>query len=101
MVAFSPDEEGRPIFVFSGMSSHTVDILADPRCSLTVAQYGFRSAADGRVNLIGKCERLKDEEEIARAKEIYLQKHPGGESIEGSLVVECFVCVCVRVQGSD
>lgn len=82
MVGFAPDEEGRPIFVFSGMSSHTVDILADPRCSVTIADKNFKGAADGRVNLMGTCERLKDEEEIAKAKEIYLQKHPGGEHIE-------------------
>ena len=37
VVGFAPDDEGRPLFVFSGMSSHTVDILTDPKCSLTVA----------------------------------------------------------------
>jgi putative heme iron utilization protein len=79
VVGFAPDEEGRPIFVFSGMSSHTVDILADPRCSLTIADKNFKGAADGRVNLMGTCQRLKDDEEISKAKEIYLQKHPGGE----------------------
>jgi putative heme iron utilization protein len=81
VVGFAPDEEGRPIFVFSGMSSHTVDILADPRCSLTIADKNFKGAADGRVNLMGTCERLKDQAEIAKAKEIYLQKHPGGECV--------------------
>lgn len=77
VVGFAPDEEGRPLFVFSGMSSHTQDILSDPKCSLTVAAKEFKGAADGRVNLMGTCERLKDEDEIAKAKEIYLQKHPG------------------------
>ncbi|KAL3925147.1 MAG: hypothetical protein SGILL_000605 [Bacillariaceae sp.] len=64
------------------MSSHTVDILADPRCSVTVADKSFKGAADGRVNLMGTCERLKGEEDIAKAKEIYLQKHPGAFWIE-------------------
>jgi putative heme iron utilization protein len=82
VVGFAPDEDGRPIFVFSGMSSHTVDILADPRCSVTIADKNFKGAADGRVNLMGTCERLKDEEEIAKAKEIYLAKHPGAFWIE-------------------
>lgn len=82
VVGFAPDEDGRPIFVFSGMSSHTVDILADPRCSVTVADKNFKGAADGRVNLMGTCERLKDEQDIAKAKEIYLQKHPGAFWIE-------------------
>ena len=77
MVGFAPDKDGRPLFVFSGMSSHTQDILVDPKCSLTVAQKGFTGAADGRVNLMGTCERIKDEKEIAEAKEVYLQKHPG------------------------
>lgn len=77
MVGFAPDEEGRPLFVFSGMSSHTQDILSDPKCSLTVASKEFKGAADGRVNLMGTCGRVKDAEEIAKAKEIYLEKHPG------------------------
>ena len=77
VVGFAPDEQGRPLFVFSGMSSHTQDILVDPKCSLTVAAKEFKGAADGRVNLMGTCERIKDEEEIAKAKELYLQKHPG------------------------
>jgi putative heme iron utilization protein len=59
------------------MSSHTQDLLADPKCSLTVASKEFKGAADGRVNLMGTCKRLKDVEEIAKAKEIYLAKHPG------------------------
>ena len=77
MVGFAPDEHGRPLFVFSGMSSHTQDLLANPKCSVTIASKDFKGAADGRVNLMGTCERLKDEQEIAQAKEIYLAKHPG------------------------
>ena len=53
VVGFAPDEDGNPIFIFSGMSSHTQDILKDPRCSLTVASKQFKGAADGRVNLMG------------------------------------------------
>ena len=71
------DDDGRPIFVFSGMSSHTVDILKDPRCSLTIADKNFKGAADGRVNLMGNCTRVKDPEEIDVVREIYLKKHPG------------------------
>jgi putative heme iron utilization protein len=77
VVGFAPDDQGRPLFVFSGMSSHTQDIQANSKCSLTVASKEFKGAADGRVNLMGTCERLKDPEEIAKAKEIYLAKHPG------------------------
>ena len=77
VVGFAPDEQGRPLFIFSGMSTHTQDLLADSRCSLTVAAKEFKGAADGRVNLMGTCELIKDEAEIEKAKEIYMQKHPG------------------------
>jgi len=77
VVGFAPDEDGRPIFVFSGMSTHTQDILADPKCSVTIASKEFKGAADGRVNLMGKVALMKDPEEIEAAKALYLKKHPG------------------------
>lgn len=77
VVGFTVDDEGRPLFVFSGMSSHTQDILNDPRCSLTVADKNFKGAADGRVNLMGNSNRIRDEKEIEAARELYLKKHPG------------------------
>jgi putative heme iron utilization protein len=82
VVGFAPDDQGRPLFVFSGMSSHTQDILADPKCSLTIAAKEFKGAADGRVNLMGNCERLKDKELIQECKAIYLEKHPGAFWVE-------------------
>jgi len=76
VVGFAPDEDGNPLFVFSGMSSHTQDVLKDPRCSLTVASKQFKGAADGRVNLMGKVALLpKEEKEAATAT--YMKKHPG------------------------
>lgn len=76
VVGFAPDENGRPLFIFSGMSTHTQDILADPKCSLTIASKEFKGAADGRVNLMGTA-KLVPLEEREKAKEIYLKKHPG------------------------
>ncbi len=76
MVGFAPDEAGRPIFIFSGMSSHTQDILANPKCSVTIAAKEFKGAADGRVNLMGTCQLIKTDEERQQAKETYLKKHP-------------------------
>lgn len=76
VVGFAPDEQGRPIFVFSGMSTHTQDILADAKCSVTVAAKEFKGAADGRVNLMGECYKLAGNE-IEAAKSTYLKKHPG------------------------
>lgn len=77
VVGFAPDEQGRPLFIFSGMSTHTQDILANPHCSLTVAAKDFKGAADGRVNLMGRAELVKDPAEQAAAKALYLKKHPG------------------------
>lgn len=84
VVAFAPDEDGNPIFVFSGMSSHTQDILADSRCSLTVASKQFKGAADGRVNLMGKTTLIPpgSAEQKEAAKAVYLKKHPGAFWIE-------------------
>mmetsp|Transcript_16279 Transcript_16279/g.24628 ORF Transcript_16279/g.24628 Transcript_16279/m.24628 type:complete len:329 (+) Transcript_16279:73-1059(+) len=75
VVGFAPDDDGRPLFVFSSMSTHTQDVIVDPKCSLTVASKEFKGAADGRVNLMGNVERLADDE-IEDAKELYLKKHP-------------------------
>jgi putative heme iron utilization protein len=77
VIGFAPDEQGRPIFIFSGMSSHTQDVLANPKCSLTVAAKDFKGAADGRVNLMGTCTLIKDAAEKEQAKKIYMAKHPG------------------------
>lgn len=76
VVGFAPDEQGRPIFIFSGMSTHTQDLLVDPRCSVTIAAKEFKGAADGRVNLMGQCHLIKGADEIEKAKEIYMKKHP-------------------------
>jgi putative heme iron utilization protein len=78
VVGFVPDENGNPLFLFSGMSTHTQDILVDPKASLTVAAKEFKGAADGRVNLMGTCSKLP-KEEIPAAKELYLAKHPNSK----------------------
>merc|ERR1712127_241219 len=83
VVGFAPDERGRPLFAFSGMSSHTQDILVDPKCSLTIASKEFKGAADGRVNLMGTA-KLLSPEEIESAKAFYLKKHPGAFWVEFS-----------------
>ena len=76
VVGFAPDDEGRPVFIFSGMSTHTQDLLVDPRCSVTIASKEFKGAADGRVNLMGKVTLVPGEERDAM-KAVYLAKHPG------------------------
>ena len=68
-------ENGLPIFAFSTLSSHTGDIIADPRCSLTVTSPNFKGAADGRVTLTGKVTRVP-EDRLTKVKESYKEKHP-------------------------
>jgi len=75
VVGFAVDEKGRPLFVFSGMSSHTQDLLKDSKCSITIASKEFKGAADGRVNLLGHA-KLVPKEEREECKSIYLSKHP-------------------------
>lgn len=75
VIGFAPDESGRPLFAFSGMSSHTVDIVNDPRCSITIASKEFKGAADGRVNLIGEVHPVP-ESEVNAVRDLYLKKHP-------------------------
>lgn len=81
VVGFAPDKEGRPIFIFSGMSSHTQDLLANSKCSVTIAAKEFKGAADGRVNLMGEC-TLVPPEEFDACKATYLQKHPNAFWVE-------------------
>uniref|UniRef100_A0A0G4I9C8 Uncharacterized protein n=1 Tax=Chromera velia CCMP2878 TaxID=1169474 RepID=A0A0G4I9C8_9ALVE len=75
VVAFGLDEEGKPIFCVSTMSSHTQDILKNPNVALTVTASGFKGSADGRVVLIGTLKRLL-KEESGEAKALYSDRHP-------------------------
>ena len=77
VVGFAPDNAGRPVFIFSGMSAHTQDLLQDQKCSLTVAAKDFKGAADGRVNLMGTTALIQDAAEKKAARDLYLLKHPG------------------------
>ena len=76
IVGFAVDDKGRPIFCFSGMSSHTGNLNADSRASLCVTEPDFRGAADARVVLTGDVKPVpKEDQEAVRAK--YLEKHEG------------------------
>jgi len=63
------------------MSTHTQDLLVDPRCSVTIASKEFKGAADGRVNLMGEVKLVPNEEREAM-KEVYLKKHPNAFWVE-------------------
>ena len=68
-------ENGHPIFVFSSMSGHTRDVMADGRASLTVTAPGFQGAADARVCLTGVVTRVPEAAEAA-ARARYMAVHP-------------------------
>lgn len=76
VVAFAPDEDGRPIFLFSKISPHTTNIKKDKRTSLVIAAKEFKGPSDGRVSLMGKTSIVPPEESEA-VKELYMKKHPG------------------------
>ena len=44
LVCAQADGTGRPVFAFSSLSSHTPDLRADPRASLTVTARGYQVA---------------------------------------------------------
>jgi len=70
------EDTGLPIFAFSTLSSHTHDIDADPRFSLTVTAPGFRGASDARVTITGTAYKVTDEEKKTDLKRHYKAKHP-------------------------
>lgn len=57
------------------MSAHTKDIMKDGRCSLTILANDFKGAAQGRVVLIGKTEKLRDPSRAAELRSIYSARH--------------------------
>jgi putative heme iron utilization protein len=76
LMPFALDSSGRPLFLISNMAMHTVNLKADPRCSLFVGQ----EAADGdalgaaRATVIGTAEPAP-QNDIADAREKYLARH--------------------------
>lgn len=75
------------------MSTHTQDLLADPRCSVTIASKEFKGAADGRVNLMGKV-TLVDAAERDAMKAVYLAKHPGAFWVSEMQIFLTQFCYC-------
>eukprot|EP00931_Biecheleriopsis_adriatica_P075764 TRINITY_DN49554_c0_g1_i1.p1 TRINITY_DN49554_c0_g1~~TRINITY_DN49554_c0_g1_i1.p1 ORF type:complete len:426 (-),score=78.88 TRINITY_DN49554_c0_g1_i1:12-1154(-) len=74
IVGFSTDEKGRPIFVFSTMSTHTKNLQQDARASLCVTEPNFLGAADARVVLTGEIIQVpKEEDEKLRKR--YMESH--------------------------
>ena len=67
---------GLPIFALSQLSSHTRDLLKNKRASLFCAESGGMRPDAARATLVGSVEKIEDEKERAKAREIYLKHHP-------------------------
>jgi len=67
---------GLPIFALSQLSSHTRDLLKNKRASLFCAESGGMRPDAARATLVGSVEKIEDEKEKAKAREIYRKQHP-------------------------
>merc|ERR1719478_1438467 len=76
IVGFATEESGDLVFSFSGMSSHTKDLIKDGRACMTITSREFEGAADGRGSIVGEMKRVKNEEKEA-VTAVYQKRHPG------------------------
>jgi hypothetical protein len=75
--AYATDHSGRPVFLFTDLSAHTRDLLADQRASLVVIDnLNPEAVADSaRLTLIGLV-ALVPEDEVPEARALYLESFP-------------------------
>jgi putative heme iron utilization protein len=67
--------DGEPIFLISRLAEHTRNLLRDGRASLLAHESGNADPlANGRVTLIGRCNKLPRGDTLAR--DTYLAMHP-------------------------
>ena len=74
VVQTAADAQGAPLLALSSLSSHTRELAADPRCSLTLLAPGFASMADARVTLACVATRLEGDA-AASARTTFLSVH--------------------------
>ncbi len=73
---FAVLEDGSLAFALSNLSAHKHDLLADPRCSVTIMQPGFRDLSQARVTISGSANQVPDDE-VEGVRTVYLEKQPG------------------------
>jgi putative heme iron utilization protein len=67
--------DGEPIFLISRLAEHTRNLMGDARASLLAHESGNADPlANGRVTLIGRCNKLPRGDTLAR--DTYLATHP-------------------------
>jgi putative heme iron utilization protein len=78
LVSLATDIDGAPLILVSRLSGHTLNLEADPRCSLLCAQGGKGDPlAHPRVTLIQRGRRLpREAEDGRRARRRFLARHP-------------------------
>ena len=81
LASYAVDDQGRPVFLFSGLALHTQNAAADPRVSLTVfdAAAEERPQTAPRVTVIGDLVPVPQDEDAA-ARALYLERHPEARS---------------------
>jgi heme iron utilization protein len=73
LVNVATDVDGAPLIWVSGLSVHTRNLVADPRCSILLAPAAKGDPlAHARLTLVGTAERFDD----PRGKARYMAKHP-------------------------
>jgi heme iron utilization protein len=77
---FSVDEQGRALFLFSGLALHTKNLLEEPKASLLVFEPEAESDPlnSARMNVFGEIHPVP-EQELDAARELYLRDHPDSE----------------------
>lgn len=75
--AIAPTLIGEAVFLWSDLSDHRQNVLADPRISILCEQASHRTnpQAGARVTLVGTVEVTDD----AALKDVFLQKHPSAK----------------------
>src|SRR3954452_8878473 len=73
LVTVATDWDGSPLLLLSRLSGHTLNLEADPRASLLLAEAGKGDPlAHPRLTIIGRAERAAE----ARIRQRFLNRHP-------------------------
>lgn len=73
LVAVAPDEDGAPLILISTLALHTLNLMADPACSLLLADIGEGDpSSHPRLSLMATARKV--EASAVRAR--YLESHP-------------------------
>ncbi|MGE3246384.1 MAG: HugZ family protein [Beijerinckiaceae bacterium] len=77
LVNVATDLDGSPVLLLSGLSAHTQNLAADPRCSVLLGESGKGDPlAHPRVTLIGRMVEAEDEALRQRLRTRFLARHP-------------------------